>query len=149
MRKLTCIFQCCLWPSSYYCSWTRAGSGRSASCASSLASFTAASGLLLLQLTFVFHSRPVRPQRALRLDRADSGNLRQGQGALHLSLPPTHPQPSPNCEEPRRALALGPTPPEVPFRARDGLPAKLAPSPPCRNEACPKVIGSQGKKRRV
>ena len=82
-----------------YCSWTRAGSGRSASCAARVC------------LSFFC---PQRLQRALRLDPRRS------------AYPP--PQPAPNCKEPRRASALGPTP-GGPFRPRKG--ARRSPSKAC------------------
>ena len=111
MRKLTCIFQCCLWPSSSNCPPR-------------------------LQLD---------PPRRFGLERF----VRSGHSGWTLAGALTHPpQPAPSCKEPRRASALGPTP-GGPFRPRKGArrsPSKACVFPPCRNEACPKVEGSQGRR---
>ena len=106
----------------------RAGLGPrgGASCASSLASFSAASGLLLiLQLD----PRRFGQERFVRSSRLSFIFLPAETAAGTPVGPRPPPQPSPNCKEPRRASAH---PPEVPLGPQGRATvsqAKLASSP--------------------
>ena len=108
----------------------RAGLGPrgGASCASSLASFSAASGLLLiLQLD----PRRFGQERFVRSSRLSFIFL-PAETAAGTPVGPAHPHSLPLTAKSRGGRRPSGPPPEVPLghaRARDGLPAKLASSP--------------------
>ena len=107
MRKLTCIFQCCLWPSSSNCPPR-------------------------LQLD---------PPRRFGLERF----VRSGHSGWTLAGALTHPHSLPLTAKSRGGRRPSGPPPEVPLGPATVSQQSLR-LPPCRNEACPKVEGSQGRR---